>query len=97
MVDTVKDKEGRVIALCEWSLRDEEGNEKKDGEYIFFNYMWVHPDFRHNGMWSKFRKLIEPKVPSARFLYFERKKYNKNGKDRLSCYTEKQILKLKGV
>ena len=97
MVDTVKDKAGRIVAFCEWSLRDKLGLEDSKGEYIFFNDMWVHPDFRHRNVFNFWRKIIEPKVPTVRFIYWIRNKYKKDGKARLSKYTEKQVLKLRGV
>ena len=93
MIDTIKDKEGKCIAYCEWSLRDSLGFEKKDGEYIWINDMWIHEKERGNGMIKKFITSIEPKVPSARHIYWKRDKHN----GRLSQYTERQFLKLRGV
>lgn len=96
MVDTIKDKLGRVIAYCEWSLRDKLGLEDKEGEYVFFNDMWVHPDFRHKSFFRKFQRMVEPKVPTARFIYWVRHKYKKD-KARKSLYNERQLFKLRGV
>ena len=97
MIDTIKDKLGRVVAYAEWSLRDKLGLEDKNGEYIFFNHMWVHDDFRHKGMFRRFQRMIEPQVPTARFIYWIRHKYRKDGKERKSLYSERQLFKLRGV
>ena len=97
MVTTTKDTEGRITAYIEWSLRDKLGLEDKEGKYVWVNDMWVHPNYRFKGMFRKFQRLIEPLVPTARFIYWRRKKHKRNGKSRISIYNERQLFKLRSV
>ena len=71
------DKEKYVIAYCEYSLRNEFGKEDSKGEYCFVDNIWIHPDYRYKGFMGWFLKIIEPKVPTAAYVYWEREKYDK--------------------
>lgn len=93
MVDTLKDKSGRVVAYIEWSLRNKFGLEERDGKYVYVHNIWVHDDYRKKNLIRRFINILEPKVPSFRLVYWKRSKYN----GRLSMWDEKHILKLKGV
>ena len=93
MVESIKDNDGKIVAYCEWVLLDKNGQFKDKGEYIWINDLWIHKDHRRNGMIKKFTELIEPKVPSARYIYWKRHKYE----DRMSCYNEQRFLKLRSI
>ena len=93
MVDSIKDKSGRIIGYIEWSLRNKFGIEDMKGEYGWIGDIWIHEDFRRNGLIRRLIKLPRKRAPNAEYVYWNRAKYmTKHGK-RKSQYSIKDILK----
>lgn len=86
MIETRRDKQDKIYAYCEWNLVNEEGHFKKDGEYVYVNDLYIHPDYRRNGILRDFINTIAEKS-GAKYCYFTRKKYN----ERLSIYRKFNI------
>lgn len=86
MVTTIKDDEGRVIALCEWVLVGKSGYEMETGEYIFVREIWVHESERYSKKINLMIDEIMALVPQARYGYFTRGKYG----DRIKMFTREQ-------
>jgi hypothetical protein len=73
MVTTLKDDAGKVIALCEWRLVGQSGQEVPSGEYIWVNDCWVHEEFRMKHRINRIIDEIMRTVPTAKYCYFQRK------------------------
>lgn len=92
MVETVKDKYGKVISYIEWSRHNHRGFYDDSGNYIFIREWWVHKKFRHRFVilrrlvkiiWSK----IKGKKPE--YVYWGRHKYH----ERMSIWKIKDVMK----
>ena len=86
MVTTLKDEEGRVIALAEWRLVGKSGFDKVAGEYVWVNDLWVHKEFEKMNRINRIIDEIMRLVPEAKYCYFKRGKYH----DRLKMFTREQ-------
>ena len=92
MISKTSDSRGRILGYMEWRLVGQSGFDKMDGEYIYIADFWIHTS--HKNDWSMFRELmwgIFAKSPSARYIYFNRRKY---GGRQSKVYTREQIMKL---
>ena len=84
MIETVKDKDGKVIAYGAWDICDKNGAYNpswpiEDMDYSYIEKIWIHRDYRH--MLKKFfiAMLVSgwDRFPHVKYVYFDR---TKNGK-----------------
>ena len=87
MVTCLKDKEGRIIAYCEWRLVGDSGLEVPNGRYVWVNDLWVHRVFRGKNKVNRIIDEIMRMVPQADYCYFQRKHVN----EKLHLYTRHQM------
>lgn len=73
MITNLKDSDGKIIAYCEWRLVGQSGYEIPNGEYIWVNDMWVHPNYRNKNKLGRIVDEIMRIVPQAQYCYFQRK------------------------
>ena len=76
MITKIPDEQGRIIAYIEFRQVAKSGIDKLQGEYIWINDLWVHPDYRNQGLIVQMIDTILYKAPDALFGYFKRSKYN---------------------
>lgn len=86
MVTSLKDDEGRIIALCEWRLVGPSGYEVENGHYIWVNEIWVHRSFERTSRINRIIDEIMRFVPQAKYCYFKRAKYG----ERMKIFTREQ-------
>lgn len=77
MITKIQDEQGKIVGYCEWRQVAKSGIDKFQGEYIWINDLWVHPDYRNKGLINQMIDTILYKAPDALFCYFKRTKYNK--------------------
>ena len=85
MITTLKDELGKVIAFCEWRLVSKSGFDKIDGEYVWVNDTWIHPDYSFKRLNRLIDEVMSKVPPSAKYAYFLRGKY----KDRMKMFSRK--------
>ena len=98
MLEILKTDTGEIKAALEWFVVNNQGHLDDKGEYVCIFDMEVSPQYRNNGLFKEFFKIILPKVPQAKYGYFERRqrKY-KDGRDKLprvKLYTINQWFEL---
>jgi len=76
LITKLKDDDGKIIAYCEWRLVGKSGFDKVNGEYVWVEDLWVHPMFERTNRINRIIDEIMRLVPSAKYCYFQRKKYN---------------------
>lgn len=76
MITIVPDIDGKVVAYIEWRQVAKSGFDKLGGEYIWVNDLWVHEDYRNQGLIQQMIDRILCIAPEAEFCYFTRRKYN---------------------
>ena len=86
MVETIKDYDGKVVALIAWQVVNEEGQYKDQGDYIYIEDLWIHRDARGNGVLRRLINLIDKHkfATKAKWVYWEREKYNHRISKRIS-------------
>jgi hypothetical protein len=92
MISVSKDNQDKVIAYMESRVVGQSGFDKLHGEYIYIADLWIHEDYKCD--WSIFRDLMNDillKAQSARWIYFERKKY---GGRMSKLYPKEKIMRL---
>ena len=89
MIETIRDDEDKVVAYIEWSLVNNSGRTSKLGKYIFVNELWIHKSLRRGKILRGFIQLIGTKTPTARYAYWERRKYD----CRMKMFKVEQLLK----
>lgn len=87
MITNLKDNHGKIIAYCEWRLVGQSGYEVPNGEYVWINDAWVHPEFRHLGKIERIIDEVMRSAPSAQYGYFQRKDHN----EKLRIFTKQQF------
>lgn len=91
MIITKKDSEGRVVAYADFRLMSETGTEVAQGNYAWIEEVWIHEPLRSrnvfNSILEDFIYTYSKKYPSAKFIYWKRKKH----KDRMSLYVVDKI------
>ena len=75
MISTSKDDQGRVIGLVEWRQVGQSGFDKFQGEYVWLQNLWIHPDFRGRNILHELIADVLTKAPEAQYGYFTREKY----------------------
>lgn len=86
MITTLKDEEGKIISFCEWRLVGRSGYDKKGGEYIWIENLWVHNNFQRTMRINRIIDEIMRKAPTAKYGYFRRQKYG----GRMKIFTREQ-------
>jgi len=76
MVTVSENENGYVIGLCEWRQVAKSGFDKVNGEYIWINHLWIHPEARNSFVMAELMDKILLTAPDAEWCYFTRKKYN---------------------
>jgi hypothetical protein len=92
LISVSKDNEDKIISYCESRVVGQSGFDKLHGEYIYIADLWIHES--HKNDWSIFRELMNDilrKAQSAKWIYFQRKKY---GGRMSKLYTRSRIMKL---
>lgn len=89
MLEIIRDDDGNIKSVCEWSLVNEKGQIDDNGEYVWIHEAEISVNHRNNGSLAKFIKIITDRVPWAKYGYFSRRKYN----DRKKLYTKEQWLR----
>src|SRR3990167_6646636 len=51
------------------------GLPKPFGEYAWINDIWIHEDYRHQGLIEQLAKKVCDKLPELKYWYFKRQKY----------------------
>ena len=87
MIAVKKDKEGRVIAYCEWRLVGQSGYECPNGKYVYVPDIWVHSSTRHQHLINEIIDDVMALVPQAEYCYFQRKDYN----NKVRIFTRSQM------
>lgn len=85
MIETKK-KDDYIYAFCEWNLVNEKGHFDRHGKYVWVNDLYIHPDYRRNGILREFINKITEKS-GAKYCYFKREKYG----GRMSIYRKFNI------
>ena len=98
MLELLKTNTGEIKACLEWFVVNSQGHLDDKGEYVCIFDMEISPQYRSNGLLKEFFRIILPKVPQAKYGYFERRqrKY-KDGRDklpRLKLYSRNEWFKL---
>ena len=75
MLETIRDKDNKVVAYCEWDLLDLNGRYNDYGSHVFIREIWIHKCRQGLKTVRYFIDTIKPKVPTASWCYWERKKY----------------------
>lgn len=85
----------KISAVCEWLLFTKDGKLDDNGEILCVVELFVHPDYRGNGMIKKMIKNINSKYSNFDCIFFARhKKYP----DRpCKSYSKQQILRRGGL
>lgn|SRR3990167_5771111 len=92
MISVSKDNNDRVIAYMESRVVGQSGFDKLNGEYVYIADFWMHEDYKND--WSVFRELMSDvlrKALSAKWIYFQRKKY---GGKQSRNYSRGMIMKM---
>ena len=76
MLETKKDKEGKIIAFLEWNLLDDNGQFDNKGNWAWVEEVFIHKDYRQNGILKELSQIARKKIPWVKNFYFRRKKYN---------------------
>lgn len=84
MVTSLKDESGRIVCYCEWRLVGKSGFDRPDGEYVWVNDLWVHPEYKRTMRINRIVDEVMRSAPSANYCYFKREKYN----GRLKMFTK---------
>ena len=73
MIETLRDKENRVVSYIEWEVVDEEGQYKNGGEYIYIQNFWTHDLFRYKGFTGKIITKIyhHPLSQKSNYVYWQ--------------------------
>ncbi len=94
MIEKEKNEQGFIYAYLEWLLVNDEGQISKNGEFCWVNDLWIHKDYRRNGVLrSLINKLCEHAPPTARYGYWTREKYNgrKSICRKFNIYTRRKL------
>ena len=98
MLEILKNDTGEIKAVLEWFVVNSQGHLDDKGEYVNIFDMEISSQYRNNGLLKEFFKIILPKVPQAKYGYFERRRRQyKDGRDkllRLKLYTRNEWVKL---
>lgn len=86
MIEVKKDKQEKVVSYVVWQLVNEKGHFDKHGKFVWVDDLWIHPDYRNNGIIREFINKITEKS-GANYCYFKRKKYD----GRMSIYRKFNI------
>ncbi|TSA28594.1 hypothetical protein D4R71_00380 [bacterium] len=87
MFETEKTGGVLIYAFCEWWAVDQEGKVDENGQYALINEMWIHKDYRGNGVLRRMLHKAAQKHPQIKDMYYQRRKYN----DRQKQYSRKQL------
>lgn len=89
MIEYLKNSDGLIYAIMEYSIVDKEGKIDDKGEYVFIREMYITPTYRNNGILKKLSWKLWSKLYWTKYFYFGRKKYGK----RLRTYKINRLLK----
>ena len=73
MIESLYDDDGKCIAWIEWTLCRVDGTPDEAGSFIYIYNTWSWK----NGNYKKLIKDIWDKTPNAVFVYYYRRKYDK--------------------
>ena len=94
MIETKTTDTGLIYSYVVYDLVNQTGIKDPNGEYIFIDDLWVHPNFRNNGTIKYYIQTITDKFPQARYGYFVRRWKYPNRKAKM--FTRDQWLKRLG-
>lgn len=78
MINTLKSPKGFIYAYIEWQILDASGQFKDNGEYIYVQEVWIHPEFRGAKILNQLITMVDEHkfARNASFVYWTRDKYN---------------------
>jgi len=94
MIDYLLDSKGNLKGVVDFWIVDKNGKLDNKGEYIFINDWHINPEYRNQGLIAVFAERVIKRVPWAKWGYFERTKYIKDGKLRIRIYSKRRWLKI---
>jgi len=95
MIETVKDKQGKVIAYAVYSLRNKFGLEDGNGVFVWVDEVWIHKKYRKKfGVLKRLTEQAYLTVPTAKHMYFQRGVRNKHVRQYTKEEIEKHVLGL---
>ena len=92
MLETIRDKDKNILAVCEYYVVDDEGHFNESGQYIWIEQLEFSSMVNGNGLGyvQEFIKRIIKNVPWCKAGYFRRGKYN----NRVKLYSRRRWEKL---
>lgn len=84
MVSYLKTRDGYIYALAEWFIVDHEGYNSANGEYVFVKDLWIHDKQRFKDAIKYIIFDINDRCRLAKYVYWNRTKYNKRRTPNLS-------------
>lgn len=78
MLETIRDNQGEIKAVCEWYIVDSQGHFDTQGKYIWIEQLEFSNSVNGdgNGYVKEFVKRITSLAPHCMYGYFRREKYN---------------------
>lgn len=72
MIECKRDKDGRIQAVCEWMLFNQEGKFDDNGETMFIGELEINPELRGNGNIKYFMRKLYAKAPQTKKVFWFR-------------------------
>lgn len=87
MFETEKVAGVLIYAFCEWWPVNLKGEPDKNGRYAFIDEVWIHKDYRGNGVLRRIIHKAAQRHPQIDQLYYHHRKHNYKFKQ----YSRKQL------
>ena len=72
MIECLRDDAGRITAVCEWLLFNDEGRLDENGKTVFIGELEINPEHRGNGVFKKMLERLSVNNPGATRVFWLR-------------------------
>ena len=77
MIVTLENNDGYIYAYAEFEVVDGNTVICDEGKYVYVQNIWIHEDYRGNGVLKDLMVDIFIKSKNAEFVYWNRSRYNR--------------------
>jgi len=78
MISFLDNPEGYIYAYIEWYTTDQEGHNQENGEFIYIEEIWIHPDKRKTTALNHLVYKVDkhPFTYKSKWVYWLNQKHN---------------------
>jgi len=93
MINTIKNDDGFIAGLIEWSVVDDDGMPMPYGAYVFISDLWIHKSLRGKKVLNKLIHLIDQdkRTQFSKYVYWQNQKH---GERLTKSFSRKRLSKM---